>query len=525
MKVRRSCTCLTLARVTVQIGLLPRRNGLKSFTKTIRIGKKGERVFRLLSTTIRRLPLNKWIRYTSGGLYQNEPTNGSTLVVIGGNAVSATGLKYYADATAAAAFDFTSWENDFWNVNGEVAYPKCLAVPAVTLNGVEATTDVNTTITVETEATTTLSLNQEALDAGIMLDGNVITIPDDAALLGTNFTLTATSIYDSSKTVVKTVDICSITTTSLTSLGDVDMASTTALTVNVGEASGDLSVKLGDKVVDATYADGDVSIPVAQATDWGEKEIEIVFTQMNGETLASQKTFTTDAVLVTMSISKESEWNTLYNKVEAMQGNGYYVQTGDITFSGTSYNFGDSANSTYHGLGTGTNTFKGTYNGRGFKLENVSVMRYQSGLFKANGATIKNVVVLNADTTEDTAGDPNGILSVADTLVQNVYIEVANQKTLVFGRVNNVGTSNYDNVMVIVKAYTKHVLTENYGASTPAEYVQIGGVNTWSEGGSVHTGYTYYADATAAAAHDFSSWDTSFWTVVNGVATPNCLVS
>ncbi len=460
-------------------------------------------------------------------------TSGET-VKIGGNGAE-TKVSYYATITEAAAFNFSTWDTSFWNVNGKVAYPNKLTVPEVTLTVDKQTTDVNTTVNAITDKTSVLSLNKEALDAGITLVDGVVTIPNDEALLGTSFTITATSVYDSSKTVVKPVYIASITNTKL-SLGDKDMTTTTALTVSVGEVRGALaSVKLGDKDVtaNATYADGVVSIPVEQATDWGEKTVEVVFKQMNGGTLASQTTITADVVLVTMYIGQESTdtsipvatWTALYNKVQEMQGYGYYKQTSDITFKGMGgFNFRNANTDTnkYFGLGTDTNKFKGTYDGWGYKLSGAWVMRFQHGVFgKVDGATIKNVVALDLTIGSDNSNADAGLLYGAAT-VKNVYVEVKS----VVGTGNKVfagSANNYTNVLVVYNCTTDASTASNLDASNKLQIVQIGGAS--------NTKVSYYADKTAAAAaeaaakHNYSTWDTSFWTVVNGVPTPKCLVS
>ncbi len=122
-------------------------------------------------------------------------------VKIGGTA-NEPKVTRYADLSEAKAHDYTKWDTSFWLIHEGVAYPKSFA--KAELKGAPTQAYTGTSFTVEAKDCR-LSLNAEAIAAGITILDGVVTLPAMTTL--ESFTITATSIYDSTVFTSVTVKI------------------------------------------------------------------------------------------------------------------------------------------------------------------------------------------------------------------------------------------------------------------------------------------------------------------------------
>ena len=443
-----------------------------------------------------------------------DGANHKSGVVVIGKTIDANkngALAYESFAKLAQAnVSFDAWDNDFWDLKNGYPYPANLALPTATatISGVPAQSDVNETITVETESRNTVAIDAAALENGLTINGNVITIPDNADLLGTSITVTVTNVYDPTVTASTTVQLISVKEITVADLGDVDLSNTaTAVTINAGETiEGELaSATIGDTAIDlsgVSYADGVITVAKSAilATVWGQKDITIVFNRKNGETVVGNTTVKTSALMITDIITNASELLGMAAQAQELSGGGYFVLGDNITdmSTGGDYNFANK-----NSVGTSTIPFAGTFDGRGYYIDGLRVQIYNSGVFGVcNGATIKNVAFING--ADGTATDAKYLCSGTVKLLENVYIQMTTQNA----RVITASVETFRNIFIDVpEGSTSLVITD--GTHDKSTVYVVGNTN-----GSSPKKYANRA-ALIAAAVDFNGWVGDFWALDN----------
>lgn len=312
------------------------------------------------------------------------------------------GDKYgvYADYAAlkAAAVNFTAWDgNGFWTVVDGIPVPASFTAKA-TLTNSELGVAAGSTIALGcTDPYVTIAIDDAAKEAGFVLTGRTVTVPEDAA--GKSVTVTVTSVIDASVKTSKTFTVITNEIKKVATATEIDMTATGNLTFDLsGEGiTGELvSAKLGDTAfASATYEAGTLTLDRATLGSlYGEKTIVATFEKRNGDTLEKIVTVNIPVILVTKYITTNDELKNLLSytlKVDDVTRGGYFVQTADLDAGGARVGFGEWDGSKL------VNCFNGTYDGRGHVIANAK-QTTNTGMFAwlRGNSVIKNIVFTGA---------------------------------------------------------------------------------------------------------------------------------
>ena len=426
------------------------------------------------------------------------------VVVVGNTYGTSTGYDAYENMAEILTDGvlFGVWDTSFWTMANGYPYPKNLPLPEVTVVAPQYV-DVNGEYPIETERTSVLSLDQNALDMGITIVDNTLIVPDNADILGGAVTVTATSMYDPSITASATVYIVTQQEITLAALAEIEQLDPEPLTVDLldNTITGDLTAisfnGTAIELSDVTYLDNIVTVPkTAIAELWGEQAIELVFELKDNGNVIATTTVKTSVLLITQTITNASELLGMAAQAQELSGGGYFVLGDNITdmSTGGDYNFANK-----NSVGTSTIPFAGTFDGRGYYIDGLRVQIYNSGVFGVcNGATIKNVAFING--ADGTATDAKYLCSGTVKLLENVYIQMTTQNA----RVITASVETFRNIFIDVpEGSTSLVITD--GTHDKSTVYVVGNTN-----GSSPKKYANRA-ALIAAAVDFNGWVGDFW--------------
>ncbi len=477
----------------------------------------------------------------------------------------------FADYAALKAAGVTL-ENDFWTMVDGIPAPKKLAqnAGASVVNAVVSIPSSQRKLTVESNHPFIVySLDEAALAAGLTISGNVVTIPETVTV--SSFTVTAKSLLNAEVTASKTFYIVTSEVINVADRKEVEMQATEDVIIDLTSynVSGNLtSATLGGMAIDlanVTFEDGTLTIlNSALTTVYGEKTIVVTFEAKSGEVVTKITTVNVPVLVVTKVLKTADDvlnWNTLAYAADSSKEywGGYFVLGNDIDMTGKNYQGSFGYSDLYYTEGPNawstkeefgglvwldgnTGGFRGTFDGRGFAIKNMTVEKWNTSFVgqMAAGGVIKNVsftgVTLKAATTLISVG---GIGTIENIYAEIVAYEDGNpgDKTGVFFSRDTMAAARVNKCFVEFKCNT--AVTDGFSALGRYHlgYGQLNGVyavgagmnkdsairilsNDQDDGSDAYDGYeTIEAFKTAGVVN----WENDFWTMVDGVPTPKKL--
>lgn len=467
----------------------------------------------------------------------------------------------------AAENDMSAYGNSTWEVlENKIPVAKSVkaSVGAVNADFVPDTVAVGETNTINiTNAGVYAKVTVEPAVEGVTVGFLTITVADT---FNGSFTVKVTSLV-TGESVTKTA--ASTTTTTLSGKTDLGINNDNTLDISEAGVTGTVkSARVGDTAVTASL-DGTTLSVTGLATSlgqtvYGDKTLSVVIEKADN-TLA---TVNVPVFVVTKILNTADDilgWNNLSYAADAAPNywGGYFVLGKDIDMTGKefqgSFSYSDLCDTEgpnawktkveYQPLQWNngrTGGFRGTFDGRGHKISNLTVAKWNGSLMGqlATEGIVKNVaftdVTLNAATSLISPG--------GDGKIQNVYATIkaysngnANDSTGVFISRDSMGGARLVNCFVKFDCAT--AVTEGFKAlgSYHLGYGVLKNVYAVGEGMTKDAvirilsntnagGDTYggYADAAAFAAEVTVSaengWDMDFWTTTaDGLPIPKSL--
>ena len=463
--------------------------------------------------------------------------------------------------------DMSAYGNSTWEVlENKIPVAKSVkaSVGAVNADFVPDTVAVGETNTINiTNAGVYAKVTVEPAVEGVTVGFSTITVADT---FSGSFTVKVTSLV-TGESVTKTVT--GTTTTTLTGKLDLGINNDNALDISEAGVTGTVkSARVGDTAVTASLDGTTLSVTGLAAslgqTVYGDKTLSVVIEKADN-TLA---TVNVPVLVVTKILNTADDilgWNDLSYAADAAPNywGGYFVLGKDIDMTGKEFqgrfSYADLCDTEgpnawktkveYQPLQWNngrTGGFRGTFDGRGHKISNLTVAKWNGSLMGqlATEGIVKNVaftdVTLNAATSLISPG--------GEGKIQNVYATIkaysngnANDATGVFISRDSMGGARLVNCFVKFDCAT--AVTEGFKAlgSYHLGYGVLKNVYAVGEGMTKDTvirilsntnagGDTYggYADAAAFAAEVTVSaengWDMDFWmTTADGLPIPKSL--
>lgn len=467
----------------------------------------------------------------------------------------------------AADKDMSAYGNSTWEVlENKIPVAKSVkaSVGAVNADFVPDTVAVGETNTINiTNAGVYAKVTVEPAVEGVTVGFSTITVADT---FSGSFTVKVTSLV-TGESVTKTVT--GTTTTTLTGKLDLGINNDNALDISEAGVTGTVkSARVGDTAVTASLDGTTLSVTGLAAslgqTVYGDKTLSVVIEKADN----SLATVNVPVFVATKILNTADDilgWNELSYAADAAPNywGGYFVLGKDIDMTGKefqgSFSYSDLCDTEgpnawktkveYQPLQWNngrTGGFRGTFDGRGHKISNLTVAKWNGSLMGqlATEGIVKNVaftdVTLNAATSLISPG--------GEGKIQNVYATIkaysngnANDSTGVFLSRDSMGGARLVNCFVKFDCAT--AVTEGFKAlgSYHLGYGVLKNVYAVGEGMTKDTvirilsntnagGDTYggYETATAFAAEVTVSaengWDMDFWmTTADGLPIPKSL--
>lgn len=466
---------------------------------------------------------------------------------IGGAYASYAALK-------AEGLDFASWYGDFWKQANGLPYPNGVATGAVELTASVSDVNIDSEVAVNTNLMfNALSLDADAVDAGITINGSNIVIPNDAALKGTSFTVTATHAL-TGETKSLTFNILNATTISAPAreLSRYHLANNFTVDLTQYNIVGTevFTAMAGTQAfASASFAEGILTLDKASLPASGTFNITATIVGANNATT----TVTIPVTLYTMIISTVEDLNNFPAASAAASSDdkhwsGHFVLADDIYYNDQRFaGFISYGTLNEKGYGAMWNDpaqvgFNGIFDGRGHKIDGIYFNDGASGFLGviAEGGILRNIAFTNSKH----AANGGFISSACGGTVENVYISgvhwaagfswdpvgwFTSHGYTMNCRIKNVvieasvpSDVALDNIWGIGKLPKDAGFLENVYVVAPyALYYQDGESGATADVGAA------YADRTAwsAANIDYSTWNTDFWALVDGLPIAKCLVA
>ena len=440
-------------------------------------------------------------------------------------------------------FSLDGWNTDMWEMQGSVPMPKGVTVPDVEakITNTESTISQNGNLTITTQYPkyTTLSLKEE-ID-GVTLVGNILSI-DNTVATGTTVTVVATNVFDGGKTEEKPFTVVGGQTLTETAVTDLEIYGTDNKTVTFSDATktaikGNLATVTmnGSAITGCSYADGILTLANFGSVT-GETEFVATFEEKSGDIVTYITTVNFKAIVITRIISDKTALDEVFHP---QSGNpdlsGYYVLDATIDYNGVWNSVGGNPDS-------GT-PFSGTFDGRGNTIKGVTIGGADSGFFTRITGTFKNVVFTDAVFGGDDVVDLFGGFITLNNYgtISNIYWEGVMKNygaewgptcvaSIIASRCAYDATIS-DCVVVVTSCENMKNFSggvgKNYGdGSNIRNVVVIGVTGIVDTSGTKNSEYAS-SDAFKTANPNFTldGWDTSFWTVENGLPIPKTLAT
>ena len=445
--------------------------------------------------------------------------------------------RNYGDFLAAEN-DLTTWANDFWTVTNGIPYPTKLGtreavtpnvqIPAVAAPGSDI---VITGVTMFDR----IILDADAKALGITVSNNVILVPETVPA-GTTVNLVVQSAFDETKKVNLSTEILTSKNVSLEEVTIAEIYNNTTFQVDltqlvaeIGEATLVSAAVDGRAFVDASYANGILTLDTVSLAEYGQRSVSATF-----KGAGSLVSVTLPIDVCTLAIDSEAKLNSMASVIALKNGEGRYILTKDITCQGTY-----DAN-----LNT---TFNGTFDGRGYAIHNMATTtdrdgdnRGLLGLYLGPNGVLENVSFVNAKHS----GQGGFIASKAQGKIRNVYIQIditgynANGYQWATSVLASEAFADFSTDKVFVE-YIKPLPTDAtngyalwrlyYGYAKHQGLYVVGEDRLYNEiqdlgGGQtdIYAAYSNY-DGFLAAGNDLAAWSNDFWTVTSGIPYPTKL--
>lgn len=358
------------------------------------------------------------------GLYTVGAHAGFNTISVGGGQKHVWGA-YNSYADLVAAYDFTTWEGDFWTTVNGAPVPK----------GVELGDIGNSDYTVDTTFVSigselkvsgkyaTVSLTPSAMRLGITNEGNKIIIPNDQLAIGGQAMVIVSNFFnpDDYKELILTV-----VGTEQFQVGDVENPQ--GVDLNATDVAIDLTsikdnivgtiagVKAGNVRGNATYEDGIVKVDLSSMGNlYGAGTLVIEFNVYDdNENLIKVQQVSVPVKGYRVLTTAEHIAN--LSSYLAMDGNNAYADLrlgADIDVKGAVVGVGTWSNGWTH-------NFTGTFDGQGYTISNAKSNGGNGGLFCCIDAkgVVKNVNFYNAQVM----GDTGFIVTENNGTVENVFV-------------------------------------------------------------------------------------------------------
>lgn len=448
------------------------------------------------------------------GLYRN---GGDSPVVVP-NRDDAANYATFKDM-ADVKVDLSSFTG-FWTINNNIpVFASFVDYQRVNADAVAITNDnsvkVVGTLEIVGDSAYTYSLKEEV--AGITINGNIITIVEN---FGTTFTVVATNILDETIVVEKEFTVADKGTLALANY-DIEVGTATT-TLQVENLNNDIIKKIMVEGAEVLFTQDGNSITLSDYSTMqlGPKSVSIEGTISN---------YTATFTYVTKVIKTTEDWAIVAATTVGDALSGYYVLAANLDYT-------DKVVPTINtGLGWGAVFgFVGTFDGRGYKISNITLGGDQLGFFGTLGiaGVVKNVAFTSC---EISWGGQTGIVSnLVYGTIENVYVDFASNggwwTGALAGFIRSEATIN--NCIVNVQSSTVSDNRSMFGAiiqdsSKLTNCFGFGILEAGYEGsdapGAAISGSTFKGFDTVEtfkeASIDITSFDTNIWDTSSGVPT------
>lgn len=496
------------------------------------------------------------------GVYAVGSTHAARPLTEGHGTKNVLGAYQTYAELAAADIEFSGWENDFWCIVNGFPYPKNLQFPDVSTEATYgAFMPMGGKCAVAIDKRAVITLDDDAIAAGVTLDGSVIVAPATLAT-GNAIGFTVKSAFGGEMRNYS-VTIARNETAEVTDRQRVVAIGTgeTTFTLDLSSLKNvfDTDTEVYMVSLDGTIFTNISWVPASQALilekatlskHWGERDVTVVFAHKSGTTYDVFITVTVPVKIVTQVITTQQEfenWNKVASEVAgggAGQYAGYFELGGNIDYGGevypTFWNWVEGRDDWQNADKYG---FSGTFDGCGYAVKNLQLAGDNGSIF---GLLKKGSVVENIAFTDYKGGNGSaGLCVTSKGTFENVYIECtshagginADRFGSFFGMWSSYpeaqvrhclvdvkfdGADDLQNMLAIGKVYEgAGSLDGVYVIGMTRNLVEItetlGGVK------NVYGGYADYA-AFIDANIDFSAWGADFWTTpTGGIPYPNRL--
>lgn len=305
---------------------------------------------------------------------------------------------------------------------------------------------------------------------------------------------------------------------------------------------------------------------------YGEKNLEIISNVINGEIVEKINYINKEIIVVTAKISTASDIDNIgalskQEETEAFLWGGYFLLTNDIQYNKQYSHFVTwdilNANNKAVNYNTGKGVgFKGVIDGNGYNIEGFAVDVASNGLV---GVLETEGVVKNISFTKAKVGSASSLIcTTGNGLIENVYVECIEQlqgwgvngdqksgmffsskssenatirNCFVVTDVSNVALTSESRLSPLAIGTVKNIenlqnvycIVNGVYANTDCNYLGtvVLGAGTYKNNKEVtiyqnNDKYGAYASKESLLQQnvDFSKWDSSFWTVKNGLPIP-----
>ena len=468
-----------------------------------------------------------------------------------------TEMKNATTGVYGHAIDYTTMDNDFWDIVNGLPVPVALKSSAQTPVIID-TVGLNERVGMVTNAG--VYFDYAVAGEGITTAAGRITVTD--ALAGQTVNITVTNMI-TGETVTKASQVEALTTYEVVgNVSKIDAETAIALPDSAWTNSNNqvLSIALnGNALNNYTIENGEITLYNAEYGSLANKYKSVdgvdnyhslaLRTQTEtGEHIVNVKLHVADMIIMNKADLyrfSQLERGTLWGEGKV------YILGANIDYEGDEYsiNVNVSGNNyvtttSQEGVTTTGLGFAGTFDGCGYIINNIHITNngFISGI-RMDGV-FKNVSFTNAKQSATgfiTRADPDAWTNSCGGTITNVYVQVESliARAALFA-CGNYGNSKWSNVVVDVTdksgtyGLVSHCYHKNYGAYTNVYGINLDAINTGTSGGT-STGVDVvqvFADFAAfkAGGNDFNgnainytAMDNDFWDIVNGVPVPVAL--
>ena len=471
----------------------------------------------------------------------------------------ATAADFAAAVTVSAE---NGWDMSYWTTVKGIPFPTSLAstfvipVPAASVEN--ETYTLGSDVTVNVGVFGKVVLDQSAIDLGVTLSGNVISVPTTVAN-GSTIRFSVVNVMDESKKVDLSFVADSRTTETLTvssrtevELNNADKTTHDFALTLEGDYQSLANAKIGELALgNVTFADGKLTIDLTKIPNsvWGEANITIAIT-----TSEHFYNVTIPVTVITKVIRNLADFDQYQDMILADATDwiwgGYFVLGNDINADGAAINASKIRYATCSTYDSSAYGFNGIFDGRGYCIDNGVWTVNESGIV---GTTMnKDGIVRNLSLTNVTHNGGGGLICFAGAgTIENVFVTVKSianggqwAGSAVFHAQDSMGTLRIEDCVAIFldgaiptapeylyplgSFHTNYgILNRVYAIGVPSNITAIRALSVQTGAPDITGSYATAADfAAAVTVSAENGWDMSYWTTdANGAPIPKTLVS